>query len=139
MYSQWFLTLDERSTLVGRAMAIFSIVAGCTLVLPPTNSLSDLYFGKTGEGRCQECRLKSSDGGSASSVALTGLGNSKTPVLALPAPDGIVRAVNQDPFAASLSIPPPSYVQMVEMEKKQHLLMQEQQLWQQYARDGMHG
>ncbi|KGN60096.1 putative clathrin assembly protein At2g25430 [Cucumis sativus] len=78
-------------------------------------------------------------GGSASSVALPGPGNSKTPVLALPAPDGTVQAVNQDPFAASLSVPPPSYVQMVEMEKKQHLLMQEQQLWQQYARDGMQG
>ncbi|KAE9586942.1 putative ANTH domain-containing protein [Lupinus albus] len=78
-------------------------------------------------------------GGSASSVALPGPGKTITPVLALPAPDGTVKAVNQDPFAASLSIPPPSYVQMSDMEKKQQLLAQEQQLWQHYARDGMQG
>lgn len=76
-------------------------------------------------------------GGSESSVALPGPG--KTPVLALPAPDGTVQAVNQDPFAASLSIPPPSYVQMADMEKKQQLLVQEQVVWQQYAREGMQG
>lgn len=78
-------------------------------------------------------------GGSSSSVALPGPGKSATPVLALPAPDGTVQTVNQDPFAASLSIPPPSYVQMSDMEKKQHLLMQEQQVWKQYATDGMQG
>ncbi|XP_073142041.1 putative clathrin assembly protein At2g25430 [Henckelia pumila] len=78
-------------------------------------------------------------GGSASSVALLGPGSSKTPVLALPAPDGTVQAVGQDPFAASLSIPPPSYVQMAEMEKKQHFLTQEQMVWQQYSREGMQG
>lgn len=76
-------------------------------------------------------------GGSASSVALPGPG--KTPVLALPAPDGTVQAVNQDPFAASLSVPPPSYVQMADMEKKQTLLVQEQQVWHQYSREGMQG
>lgn len=76
-------------------------------------------------------------GGSASSVALPM--KSTTPVLALPAPDGTVQNVNQDPFAASLSVPPPSYVQMADMEKKQHLVVQEQQVWQQYARDGMQG
>lgn len=78
-------------------------------------------------------------GGSASSVALPALGKSATPVLALPAPDGTVSTVGQDPFAASLSIPPPSYVQMAEMEKKQQFVVQEQQLWQQYAREGMQG
>lgn len=78
-------------------------------------------------------------GGSASSVALPGTGKCTTPVLALPAPDGTVQTVNQDPFAASLSIAPPSYVQMSDMEKKQHLLTQEQVLWQQYAREGMQG
>ncbi|KAL9663192.1 hypothetical protein QQ045_028031 [Rhodiola kirilowii] len=76
-------------------------------------------------------------GGSASSVALPG--RNSTPVLALPAPDGTVETVNQDPFAASLAIPPPSYVQMSDMEKKQQLLSQEQQLWQQYASQGMQG
>ncbi|KAJ9184032.1 hypothetical protein P3X46_007816 [Hevea brasiliensis] len=78
-------------------------------------------------------------GGSASSVALPGPGKSATPVLALPAPDGTVQTVNQDPFAASLSIPPPSYVQMADMEKKQHMLVQEQIVWQQYGKDGMQG
>ncbi|XP_027084528.1 putative clathrin assembly protein At2g25430 [Coffea arabica] len=76
-------------------------------------------------------------GGSASSVALPAPG--KTPVLALPAPDGTVQTVGQDPFAASLCIPPPPYVQMADMEKKQGLLVQEQVVWQQYARDGMQG
>ncbi|KAK9269480.1 hypothetical protein L1049_001255 [Liquidambar formosana] len=78
-------------------------------------------------------------GGSSSSVALPGLGKSSTPMLALPAPDGTVQAVGQDPFAASLVVPPPSYVQIAEMEKKQHLLVQEQQLWQQYGANGMQG
>ncbi|KAL5547797.1 hypothetical protein UlMin_003028 [Ulmus minor] len=79
-------------------------------------------------------------GGSASSVALPGPGKNTSPVLALPAPDGTLQAVgNQDPFAASLTVPPPSYVQVADMERKQHLLVQEQQLWQQYGRDGMQG
>ncbi|GJR85775.1 putative clathrin assembly protein [Tanacetum coccineum] len=76
-------------------------------------------------------------GGSASSVALPS--KSATPVLALPAPDGSVQAVGGDPFAASLSVPPPSYVQMADIEKKQQLLVQEQMVWQQYAREGMQG
>jgi len=79
-------------------------------------------------------------GGSASSVALPGLGNKGTPILALPAPDGTVKAVGaQDPFAASLSVPPPSYVQIADMERKQQLLVQEQQVWKQYGMDGMQG
>ncbi|KAJ4708230.1 Epsin N-terminal domain-containing protein / clathrin assembly protein-related [Melia azedarach] len=79
-------------------------------------------------------------GGSASSVTLPGPGKGATPVLALPAPDGTVQTLgNEDPFAASLSVPPPSYVQMAEIERKQQLLVQEQQLWQQYGRDGMLG
>ncbi|KAF9662882.1 hypothetical protein SADUNF_Sadunf18G0100700 [Salix dunnii] len=73
-------------------------------------------------------------GGTASSV-----GKSATSVLALPAPDGTIQPVrNPDPFAASLTVPPPSYVQIAEMERKQHLLVNEQQLWQHYRRDGMH-
>ncbi|XP_057967392.1 putative clathrin assembly protein At2g25430 [Malania oleifera] len=78
-------------------------------------------------------------GGSASSVALPGSGKSATPVLALPAPDGTVQTVGHDPFAASLVVPPPSYVQIADMEKKQQLLVQEQQAWQRYGRDGMQG
>ncbi|PRQ46326.1 putative ANTH domain-containing protein [Rosa chinensis] len=80
-------------------------------------------------------------GGSASSVAMPlPPGKGSTPVLALPAPDGTVQAVGQqDPFAASLTVPPPSYVQIADMERKQHLLTQEQLLWQQYGKDGMQG
>ncbi|GAA0143071.1 vesicle coat protein [Lithospermum erythrorhizon] len=79
-------------------------------------------------------------GGSSSSVALPMTGKSSTQVLALPAPDGTIQPVgHQDPFAASLTVPPPSYVQMADVEKKQQLLMQEQQLWQQYATSGMQG
>ncbi|KAG6530456.1 hypothetical protein ZIOFF_012695 [Zingiber officinale] len=79
------------------------------------------------------------NGGSASSVALPVPGRGSAPVLALPAPDGSVQTIGQDPFAASLSIPPPSYVQMAEIEKKQQLLVQEQLVWQQYSKDGMQG
>uniref|UniRef100_A0A0A9EJP1 Clathrin assembly protein n=1 Tax=Arundo donax TaxID=35708 RepID=A0A0A9EJP1_ARUDO len=76
--------------------------------------------------------------GSASSVALPAPGQ-KTQVLALPAPDGSMQTVGGDPFAASLTIPPPSYVQMADLEKKQQFLTQEQMMWQQYQRDGMQG
>lgn len=78
--------------------------------------------------------------GSASSVALGSAG--KPAMLALPAPpttNGGATPSNTDPFAASVAIPPPSYVQMTEMEKKQKLLVQEQLMWQQYTRDGMQG
>lgn len=76
--------------------------------------------------------------GSASSVALPAPGQ-KTQMLALPAPDGSMQTVGGDPFAASLAVPPPSYVQMADLEKKQQLLTQEQIMWQQYQRDGMQG
>ncbi|KAK6945134.1 AP180 N-terminal homology (ANTH) domain [Dillenia turbinata] len=75
--------------------------------------------------------------GSESSVALPGI--NKNSMLALPAPAGTVQAVRQDPFAASLMVPPPSYVQVADMEKKQNLLFQEQQLWLQHGKDGMQG
>ncbi|PHU14021.1 putative clathrin assembly protein [Capsicum chinense] len=87
----------------------------------------------------QHLATAQSSGGSASSVALPGIGKSATPVLALPAPDGTVQTVGQDPFAASLSVPPPSYVQMADLQKKEQLLVQEQMVWQQYTRDGMQG
>ncbi|XP_075509799.1 putative clathrin assembly protein At2g25430 [Primulina tabacum] len=77
--------------------------------------------------------------GSSSSVALPQT-SKNMPVLALPAPDGTVQPVGQqDPFAASLCVPPPSYVQIADIEKKQLLLTQEQRLWQQYANNGMQG
>lgn len=79
--------------------------------------------------------------GSASSVAFGSAG--RPAMLALPAPpaaDGSVAAImGADPFVASLPVPPPAFVQMSEMEKKQRMLVEEQLMWQQYARDGMHG
>ncbi|KAJ8640552.1 hypothetical protein MRB53_017246 [Persea americana] len=71
--------------------------------------------------------------GSASSVVLSAPG--KMPVLALPAPDGVVHAVGRDPFEASLSIPPPAYVQMADVERKQRMMVEEQLMWEQYRRD----
>ncbi|GFP87090.1 putative clathrin assembly protein at1g03050 [Phtheirospermum japonicum] len=67
--------------------------------------------------------------GSASSVIALG----GPTVLALPAPPGGAHSL-ADPFAASLAVAPPAYVQMSEMEKKQRLLVEEQLVWQQYAR-----
>ncbi|KAF7842641.1 putative clathrin assembly protein [Senna tora] len=78
--------------------------------------------------------------GSASSVALGSAG--RPAMLALPAPPSSGNngpAPFVDPFAASLAVAPPSYVQMSEIEKKQRLLMEEQILWQQYGREGMQG
>lgn len=79
--------------------------------------------------------------GSASSVALGSAG--RPAMLALPAPPTSnnpgASAGHSDPFAASLAVAPPPYVQMSDMEKKQKLLMEEQVMWQQYARDGMQG
>ncbi|KAK3140929.1 hypothetical protein QOZ80_5AG0407890 [Eleusine coracana subsp. coracana] len=84
------------------------------------------------------CRhVAAASSGSASSVVS---GATTTPVLALPTPDGTVQAVgNADPFAASLAVPPPAYVQMAEMERKQELLLQEQRMWAQYRQGGMQG
>lgn len=78
--------------------------------------------------------------GSASSMALGSAGR-PAPMLALPAPPtsegvGATSSVVSDPFAASVAVAPPPYVQMSEMERKQKLLMEEQLMWQQYARDG---
>lgn len=80
--------------------------------------------------------------GSASSVAFGSIG--RPAMLALPAPPTSSNAeapttMSVDPFAASLAVAPPTYVQMSEMDKKQKLLMEEQLLWQQYAREGMPG
>ncbi|KZV38033.1 hypothetical protein F511_13287 [Dorcoceras hygrometricum] len=78
--------------------------------------------------------------GSSSSVAFGSAG--KPAMLTLPAPpeaNGGAAATSSDPFAASLSVAPPAYVQMSEMEKKQRLLVEEQVMWQNYARDGMQG
>ncbi|KAJ9189350.1 hypothetical protein P3X46_000658 [Hevea brasiliensis] len=85
--------------------------------------------------------LANAASGSASSVALGSAG--RPAMLALPAPptadNSSTTLPNADPFAASLAVAPPPYVQMSDMEKKQKLLMDEQLMWQQYARDGMQG
>ncbi|KAM0856285.1 hypothetical protein ACQ4PT_049221 [Festuca glaucescens] len=75
--------------------------------------------------------------GSASSVALRPPG---TPMLALPAPPGMSSAAaGADPFAASMAVPPPTYVQMSDMQMKQQLLTEEQMVWQRYGKNGMQG
>lgn len=75
--------------------------------------------------------------GSASSMAI---GGAASTVLALPAPPAAGNRVQrEDPFAASVGIAPPAYVQMWDMEKKQQLLVEEQLMWEQYARNGMQG
>ncbi|XVE93072.1 hypothetical protein REPUB_Repub01dG0158600 [Reevesia pubescens] len=79
--------------------------------------------------------------GSASSVAFVSAGRPAT--LALPAPpssEGKNTGSNGgDPFAASLAVAPPSYVQMSDMEKKQKFLVEEQAMWEQYKRAGLQG
>ncbi|KAL3692926.1 hypothetical protein R1sor_006577 [Riccia sorocarpa] len=77
--------------------------------------------------------------GSESSVALP-LGGARpnSNVLALPAPVAVAQA-GDDPFGPSQVVPPPAYVQMSDMLKKQQLLAQEQQMWQQYQQEGMQG
>ncbi|KAG8068598.1 hypothetical protein GUJ93_ZPchr0005g16169 [Zizania palustris] len=75
--------------------------------------------------------------GSASSVAMRPPG---APMLALPAPAGTSgAAAGADPFAASVAVPLPTYVQMSDMQTKQHQLVEEQMLWQQYGKNGMGG
>ncbi|KAK2405928.1 putative clathrin assembly protein [Trifolium repens] len=59
-------------------------------------------------------------------------------MLALPAPT-TSRNGFEDPFAASLVVAPPAYVQMTEIEKRQRLLAEEQAMWQQFATSGMQG
>ncbi|KAE8703107.1 putative clathrin assembly protein [Hibiscus syriacus] len=82
--------------------------------------------------------------GSASSVAFGSAG--RPAMLALPAPPSSNSGDNNnngsmqvDPFAASLAVAPPSYVQMSDMGKKQKLLLEEQVMWEQYRRNGMQG
>lgn len=77
--------------------------------------------------------------GSASSVALGSAG--RPAMLALPAPPTTQAGATlpTDPFAASCAVAPPPFVQMSDLEKKQKLLVEEQLMWQQYARDGMQG
>ncbi|ESQ36625.1 hypothetical protein EUTSA_v10007148mg [Eutrema salsugineum] len=81
--------------------------------------------------------------GSASSMAFGSAGRPAATMLALPAPataNGNSNGpVPMDPFAASLVVAPPPYVQMNDMEKKQRMLMEEQMMWHQYSREGRQG
>ncbi|XP_010422560.1 PREDICTED: putative clathrin assembly protein At4g02650 [Camelina sativa] len=81
--------------------------------------------------------------GSASSVAFGSAGRPAASMLALPAPPPTTNrstsSVMVDPFAASLEVAPPAYVQMNDMERKQRLLMEEQIMWDQYNRNGRQG
>ncbi|CAN6475881.1 unnamed protein product [Victoria cruziana] len=82
--------------------------------------------------------------GSASSMAMF---PPQPGLLALPAPPnnggggggGGINCIMNDPFAASTMVAPPPYVQISDMEKKQGYMIQEQQMWNQYAKDGMQG
>ncbi|KAG5391265.1 hypothetical protein IGI04_032806 [Brassica rapa subsp. trilocularis] len=78
--------------------------------------------------------------GSASSMAFGSAGRPAATMLALPAPATVNGSSNgpvtMDPFAASLVVAPPHYVQMNDMEKKQRMLMEEQMMWDQYSRGG---
>ncbi|WVZ95862.1 hypothetical protein U9M48_041573 [Paspalum notatum var. saurae] len=85
----------------------------------------------------RQVAARAAAGGSASSVAVL---PPSAPMLMLPAPDGTAQqAAWGDPFAASLAVPPPSYVQMADMERKRQLLEQEQHMWAQYRHGGMQG
>ncbi|MCL7046191.1 hypothetical protein MKW94_007408 [Papaver nudicaule] len=82
--------------------------------------------------------------GSASSVALRPVDPKQPVMLALPSSSTPNEASTTgtpwvDPFAASTSVAPPSYVQMSEMENKRKLLVEEQLMWQQYGANGMQG
>ncbi|KAK8950891.1 hypothetical protein KSP39_PZI004524 [Platanthera zijinensis] len=46
---------------------------------------------------------------------------------------------SSDPFAALAAVPPPPWVQMSEMERKRHQLVEEQLRWQYCAREGRQG
>ncbi|KAI3424562.1 ENTH domain-containing protein [Psidium guajava] len=90
----------------------------------------------------QHVSTDQSSGGSASSVASQVVpGKAENQILALPAPDGTVQPIGtQDPFSASLQQPPPPYVQMADVGRKQDLLVQEQQMWGNHGMyPGYHG
>ncbi|KAK4493579.1 hypothetical protein RD792_018026 [Penstemon davidsonii] len=128
----WELALVETTSNLSSQKSDFDLGGGFDSLL-----LTSMYDSGTIRQHVNNSRLS---GGSSSSVAMPGMSKSKISVLALPGPDGTVQRVGQeDPFAASLLVPPPSYVQIADMERKQQLLTQEQQLWQQYARNGMQG
>ncbi|KAF8725658.1 hypothetical protein HU200_020201 [Digitaria exilis] len=129
--ADWELALVETASNLSRQTA--ALGGGMDTLL-----LGGMY--DQGVVRQQVAAHQAAWAGSASSVALPVAHGAAAPVLMLPAPEGTtVEMVGGDPFAASLAVPPPSYVQMAEMERKQQLLLQEQQMWAQYRQGGMQG
>ncbi|RLM99887.1 putative clathrin assembly protein [Panicum miliaceum] len=127
--ADWELALVETASSLSRQTA--SLGGGMDPLL-----LGGMYD----QGAIRQQVAAHAASGSASSVALPAPGSGAAAlVLMLPAPGGTVQAVGGDPFAASLAVPPPAYVQMAEMERKQQLLVQEQQMWAQYRQGGMQG
>ncbi|XP_024544128.1 putative clathrin assembly protein At2g25430 [Selaginella moellendorffii] len=114
------------------------VTEASNLAKTPTTSLAGnfdqlLLDSMYEQGSVAQKAVSSMPAGSASSVAIPG---KPTNYLALPAPSG---TVDEDPFSASLGVPPPPFVQMADMQQKQRLLTQEQQLWNQYQQNGMQG
>ncbi|KAL7602225.1 hypothetical protein Lser_V15G23955 [Lactuca serriola] len=146
-------TITNTNTL---ALALFSESKPCSSKinengksdweLALVESASSLSNHKVDTGVIDPVMLNDIYDNNGSSVSVSGLGRTITPaittsVLALPAPSEPVQKVDpQDPFAASLMVPPPPYVQLADLEKKQSFLVQEQQVWQQpYGNNTMLG
>ncbi|KAL4272847.1 hypothetical protein GQ457_13G006830 [Hibiscus cannabinus] len=126
-----------------------------TALVQATSSLSDrkaelgggfdslLLDGMYQQGQTMAAMQSCAASGSASSVAFGSAG--RPALLALPAPpssngdNSANGSMQVDPFAVSLTVAPPSYVQMSDMEKKQKILVEEQLMWDQYKRNGMQG
>ncbi|KAI3424656.1 ENTH domain-containing protein [Psidium guajava] len=101
-----------------------------------------LFNGMYQHGATAAARPSAAYAGNGSASSVTIGSTNRSAMLALPAPPAAVgRATSSfvDPFAASLTVAPPPYVQMSDLENKQRLLVDEQLLWQQYTRDGMRG
>ncbi|MCO5579295.1 hypothetical protein L7F22_033149 [Adiantum nelumboides] len=124
----WELALiDSESSIMSRPPTGSSLAGSFDQLL-----LDNLYD----QGVDNRIRQAAASGpaGSASSVAAPSQPLSN--IYALPASSAAASTleaqVQEDPFAASINVPPPSYVQMSELRQKQQLLMQEQQQWLQY-------
>ncbi|XP_071716589.1 putative clathrin assembly protein At2g25430 [Rutidosis leptorrhynchoides] len=111
--SDWELALVESTSNVTKPMAANTISTGLDPLM-----LNGIY-----------------DQGAVTSSHTSYNQVSAGPVLALPAPHKNV-VDPQDPFAASLMVPPPPYVQLADLEKKQKFAVQGHQVWQTYAMQG---
>ncbi|KAI5065722.1 hypothetical protein GOP47_0020417 [Adiantum capillus-veneris] len=135
--TSYSVSLGERP-LAGWELAL--VESSSEISKPATNPLAGgfnnlLLTSMYEQGSVNQKVAASIPSGSASSVALPG--RLASSYLALPAPVGA--QLGDDPFAASVTVPPPPYVQMDDMRQKQQLLVQEQQTWYRYQHDGMQG